>query len=64
MNVKKLKLVLDAIEGESVDLVINQNNIQYKGTDIKFKYHLHKADMEDDQQEYAIPEPVKFSRRY
>ena len=41
-DVKKLKLVLDTIEGESVDLVINQNNIQYKGTDIKFKYHLYE----------------------
>ena len=28
-DVKKLKHVLDTIEGESVDLIINQNNIQY-----------------------------------
>tara|TARA_R100001082_G_C4353370_1_gene155614 strand:- start:113 stop:835 length:723 start_codon:yes stop_codon:yes gene_type:complete len=41
-DVKKLKHVLDTIEGESVDLIINQNNIQYKGADIKFKYHLYE----------------------
>ena len=41
-DVKKFKHVLDTIEGESVDLIINQNNIEYKGNDIKFKYHLYE----------------------
>ena len=41
-DVKKLKHVLDTIESEDVDLIINQNNIQYKGSDIKFKYHLYE----------------------
>ena len=41
-DVKKLKHVLDTIEGENVDLIVNQNNIEYKGTDIKFKYHLYE----------------------
>ena len=41
-DVKKLKHVLDAIEKEDIDLIVNQNNLQYKGSDIKFKYHLYE----------------------
>jgi len=41
-DVKKLKHVLDTIEKDEVELVINNNNIQYKGTDVKFKYHLYE----------------------
>ena len=39
-DVKKLYRVLDTIEGSGIDLQINANNIEYKGSDIKFKYHL------------------------
>jgi len=39
-DVKKLYRVLDTVEGTSIDLHINANNIEYRGSDIKFKYHL------------------------
>jgi len=39
-DVKKLYRVLDTIEGTSINLHINANNIEYRGSDIKFKYHL------------------------
>ena len=39
-DVKKLYRVLDTIESSGIDLQINTNNIEYKGSDIKFKYHL------------------------
>ena len=39
-DIKKLSRVLDTIEGEKVNLKINSNNIEYKGDDVKFKYHL------------------------
>ena len=41
-DVTKLKLVLDAIEKEDIDLIVNQNNLQYNSSDIKFKYHLYE----------------------
>ena len=39
-DIKKLSRVLDTLEGEKVNLNINPNNIEYKGDDVKFKYHL------------------------
>tara|TARA_R100001082_G_scaffold60324_1_gene33527 strand:- start:1086 stop:1811 length:726 start_codon:yes stop_codon:yes gene_type:complete len=39
-DVKKLRNVLDTIEDSSISLEINANNLQYKGTGVKFKYHL------------------------
>ena len=39
-DVKKLRNVLDTIEDSSISLEINTNNLQYKGTGVKFKYHL------------------------
>ena len=39
-DVKKLTRVLDTISDEEIDLIINSNNIAYKGNGIKFKYHL------------------------
>tara|TARA_R110002020_G_scaffold137796_1_gene307371 strand:+ start:8041 stop:8763 length:723 start_codon:yes stop_codon:yes gene_type:complete len=41
-DVKKLKHVLDTIEKDEVELIINSNNLEYKGTDVKFKYHLYE----------------------
>lgn len=37
---KKLIRVLDTIDSEEIDLELNSNNIEYKGSNIKFKYHL------------------------
>ena len=39
-DIKKLSRVLDTLESEKVNLKINSNNIEYIGSDIKFKYHL------------------------
>ena len=39
-DVKKLTRVLDTISDEEIDLIINSNNIAYKGNGVKFKYHL------------------------
>jgi hypothetical protein len=39
-DVKKLRNVLDTIEDDSICLEINSNNLQYKGSGVKFKYHL------------------------
>lgn len=37
---KKLVRVLDTIDNEKIELILNSNNIEYKGSNIKFKYHL------------------------
>jgi len=39
-DVKKLRNVLDTIEDSNISLEINSNNLQYKGSGVKFKYHL------------------------
>ena len=39
-DVKKLCRVLDTIEDSDINLHINANNIEYKGNNVKFKYHL------------------------
>jgi len=39
-DIKKLYRVLDALSEEDLKLKINSNNIEYKGTSVKFKYHL------------------------
>tara|TARA_R110002020_G_scaffold329767_4_gene545509 strand:- start:698 stop:1417 length:720 start_codon:yes stop_codon:yes gene_type:complete len=39
-DVKKLSRVLDTLNSDEVNLTINSNNIQYSGSDVKFKYHL------------------------
>lgn len=39
-DVKKLTRVIDTISDEEIDLIINSNNIEYKGNGVKFKYHL------------------------
>tara|TARA_R100001129_G_scaffold49329_1_gene34107 strand:+ start:452 stop:1174 length:723 start_codon:yes stop_codon:yes gene_type:complete len=41
-DVKKLKHVLDTIEKDEIELIINSNNLEYKGKDVKFKYHLYE----------------------
>ncbi len=37
---KKLVRVLDTVNTEDVELILNNNSIEYRGTSIKFKYHL------------------------
>tara|TARA_R100000664_G_scaffold24123_1_gene33813 strand:+ start:1201 stop:1929 length:729 start_codon:yes stop_codon:yes gene_type:complete len=39
-DVKKLRNVLDTIEDTDISLDINSNNLEYKGSSVKFKYHL------------------------
>ena len=39
-DIKKFQRVLDTLSGEEVTLAINSNNLEYKGNDVKFKYHL------------------------
>lgn len=39
-DVKKLTRVLDTIDESEIDLIINSNNLAYKGNGVKFKYHL------------------------
>ena len=39
-DVKKLSRVLDTLNSDEVNLTINSNNIEYSGSDVKFKYHL------------------------
>ena len=41
-DVKKLRHVLDTIESDNVEVTINSNNLQYNGSDVKFKYHLYE----------------------
>ena len=41
-DVKKLRHVIDTIEAEDIEITINPNNLQYNGTDVKFKYHLYE----------------------
>lgn len=37
---KKLVRVLETIESDSIELILNTNNIEYKDSSVKFKYHL------------------------
>ena len=39
-DIKKLTRVLDTISDDEIDLIVNSNNIAYKGNGVKFKYHL------------------------
>tara|TARA_R110001583_G_scaffold39867_1_gene127703 strand:- start:1792 stop:2511 length:720 start_codon:yes stop_codon:yes gene_type:complete len=39
-DIKKFSRVIDTLEGDDISLTVNSNNIEYKGSDVKFKYHL------------------------
>lgn len=39
-DIKKFQRVIDTLTGDEVTLIINSNNLEYKGNDVKFKYHL------------------------
>lgn len=40
-DIKKLTRVIDSIDTKDISLIINSNNIEYKGKNVKFKYHLY-----------------------
>lgn len=40
-SLKKLSKALDLTSDEEVSFKLNSNNLEYKGKDVKFKYHLH-----------------------
>tara|TARA_R110001583_G_scaffold178023_1_gene333677 strand:+ start:2899 stop:3618 length:720 start_codon:yes stop_codon:yes gene_type:complete len=39
-DIKKFSRVLDTLQSDELNLTVNSNNIEYRGDDIKFKYHL------------------------
>lgn len=39
-DLKKLNRVLDTLNTQEIELIINSNNLEYKGHALKFKYHL------------------------
>ena len=39
-DIKKLHRVVDTLNTEDLVLIVNSNNLEYKGSDVKFKYHL------------------------
>ena len=41
-DIKKLTRVVDSIDTKEIKLLINSNNIEYKGKSLKFKYHLYE----------------------
>jgi hypothetical protein len=41
-DIKKLTRVIDSVDTKDVSLIINSNNIEYKGNSLKFKYHLYE----------------------
>ena len=41
-DLKKLSRVMDSVQSGDIIFIVNNNNIEYKGKDIKFKYHLYE----------------------
>lgn len=41
-DLKKLARIIDSVSADTFKLSINSNNIEYKGSDVKFKYHLYE----------------------
>jgi hypothetical protein len=39
-DIKRFIKAFECTEGEDVDLLVNDNNIEYKSTNVKFKFHL------------------------
>ena len=39
-DIKKFQRVIDTLHDDEVILTINSNNLEYRGSDVKFKYHL------------------------
>jgi hypothetical protein len=40
-SLKKLSKSLDLTTGDDVEFILNSNNLEYKGSKVKFKYHLY-----------------------
>ncbi len=41
-SLNKLSKALSMVDEDYIDLIINNNNLEYRGEDLKFKYHLHE----------------------
>jgi hypothetical protein len=41
-DIKKLIRVVDSVDTKDISLLVNSNNIEYKGKSLKFKYHLYE----------------------
>ena len=41
-DVKKLLRVIESISTPSINLILNKNNIEYKDSTVRFKYHLYE----------------------
>lgn len=39
-NIKKLIKILETIDGSNIEFTVNNNNLEYKSSHTKFKYHL------------------------
>ena len=39
-DIKKLQRVIDTLNTTDLTLIVNSNNLEYKDSDVKFKYHL------------------------
>jgi hypothetical protein len=41
-DLKKLSRIVDSINKDSFKFIVNSNNLEYSGSDVKFKYHLYE----------------------
>jgi hypothetical protein len=41
-DLKKLSRIVDSISRDDFKLIVNSNNLEYNGSDVKFKYHLYE----------------------
>ena len=41
-DLKKLTRIVDSINRDDFKFIVNSNNLEYKGSDVKFKYHLYE----------------------
>ena len=41
-DLKKLTRIIDSINRDDFKFIVNSNNLEYKGSDVKFKYHLYE----------------------
>ena len=41
-DLKKLTRIVDSINKDDFKFIVNNNNLEYNGSDIKFKYHLYE----------------------
>lgn len=41
-DLKKLSRIVDSINNDNFKFIVNSNNLEYSGSDVKFKYHLYE----------------------